>query len=133
MTIVFEPIGIVHTSESQLPRHCSTSEVEGTLEIRKEYQAGLDDVKPGDRIVALFHFHKSPAFSPELLHQTPPRSPKAKGVFSICSPVRPNAIGMSELSVLDVRENIIYVKGLDMMDGTPILDLKPVVPASGPK
>ncbi|SHI79805.1 tRNA-Thr(GGU) m(6)t(6)A37 methyltransferase TsaA [Desulfatibacillum alkenivorans DSM 16219] len=127
MAVVFEPIGVVHTLEKKMPRHCSISDVEGTLEIKRELQAGLDDVKAGDRIVVLFHFHKSPAFSPELLHQTPPHGPKAKGVFSICSPVRPNAIGMSMLSVLDVQGNVIHVKGLDMMDGTPILDIKPVV------
>lgn len=132
MTIQFKPIGTVHTTETKLPRHCSISNVEGTLEIDKEYQDGLGDIGPGDRIVVLFHFHKSPAFSPGLLRQTPPNQSRPKGVFSICSPVRPNAIGMSVLSVLEIRENIIRVKGLDMMDQTPILDIKPLMVSSQP-
>ncbi len=49
------------------------------------------------------------------------------GVFSICSPIRPNPIGMSVLEVLGRKGNVIYVKGLDMVDGTPILDIKPRV------
>ncbi|MBI9074183.1 MAG: tRNA (N6-threonylcarbamoyladenosine(37)-N6)-methyltransferase TrmO [Desulfatibacillum sp.] len=132
MTIRFSPIGTVHTRETKLPRHCSVSNVEGALEIFKEYQEGIKDISAGDRIVVLFHFHKSPPFTPGLLHQTPPGRSRAKGVFSICSPVRPNAIGMSVLTVLEIRENIIKVKGLDMMDQTPILDIKPLAPGSLP-
>lgn len=80
---------------------------------------------PGQRIVVLFHFHRSPAFSPDMLCQTPPHRDGPLGVFSICSPKRPNAIGLSVLEVLEKEGSRVRVRGLDMIDGTPILDIKP--------
>jgi tRNA-Thr(GGU) m(6)t(6)A37 methyltransferase TsaA len=125
MVINFTSIGTVHTAERKLPRHWTVSDVEGTLEILSEYTEGLSDIGVGQRIVVLFHFHKSPPFVPELLKQTPPHRDMALGVFSICSPRRPNAIGLSVLEVLSKDVNRIRVRGLDMIDGTPILDIKP--------
>jgi tRNA-Thr(GGU) m(6)t(6)A37 methyltransferase TsaA len=128
MTIEMEPIGFVRTDVEKVPRNFRVSEVEGTLEIGESYAEGLADVEPGQRIVVIFHFHESPAFSPDLLRQTPrfPRSDKEKmGIFSICSPVRPNPVGVSILDVLGVEGTTLRVRGLDMRDGTPILDIKP--------
>jgi tRNA (adenine37-N6)-methyltransferase len=125
MVIKFIPIGTVHTAARNLPRHWSVSNVEGTLEILAEYTAGLSDISAGQRIVVLFYFHKSSPFIPELLKQTPPHRDMALGVFSICSPRRPNAIGLSVLEVISKDGNRIQVRGLDMIDGTPILDIKP--------
>ena len=125
MNIKFIHIGTVHTTARNLPRHWTVSDVEGTLEILPEYTEGLSDIIDGQRIVVLFHFHKSPPFTSELLKQTPPHRNKALGVFSICSPRRPNAIGLSVLEVLSKDANRIRVRGLDMIDGTPILDIKP--------
>ncbi|MGD9383146.1 MAG: tRNA (N6-threonylcarbamoyladenosine(37)-N6)-methyltransferase TrmO [Desulfobacterales bacterium] len=125
MVINFTSIGTVHTTARNLPRHWSVSDVEGTLKILPEYTAGLSDINSGQRIVVLFHFHKSPPFIPELLKQTPPHRNKALGVFSICSPRRPNAIGLSVLEVISKDVNRIRVRGLDIIDGTPILDIKP--------
>jgi len=120
-----QPIGVVHTDADTVPRHWTLSDIKGTLVIDKQYQKGLKDIKAGQRIVVIFHFHKSPGFTPDLLVQRPPHRDEDLGVFSICSPRRPNPIGMSVLDVLGVDNNIIYVQGLDMLDGTPILDLKP--------
>jgi tRNA (adenine37-N6)-methyltransferase len=132
MKIIMEPIGMVHHAQKNVPRHWSISDVRGTLEIDRKYLEGLRDVHPGDLIVVLFGFHKSPPFSDRLLIQNPPHCDEAKGVFSTCSPRRPNPIGLSVLKVLDIRENIIDVGGLDMLDGTPILDIKPhMVPPDG--
>jgi len=125
MVINFTSIGTVHTAERKLPRHWSVSDVEGTLEILSEYIEGLSDIRAGQRIVVLFHFHKSPPFTSQLLKQTPPNRDRALGVFSICSPRRPNAIGLSVLEVISKEGNRIAVRGLDMIDGTPILDIKP--------
>lgn len=129
MSICFAPIGTVHTETQNLPRHWTISDVEGTLEILPEYTAGLADIEAGQQIVVLFNFHKSRPFDLGLLKQTPPRHSSPKGVFSICSPRRPNAIGLSVLRVLSRNGNIIRVKGLDMYDGTPILDIKPHIVA----
>lgn len=125
--IVFKPIGYVRTKESEIPRHWTVSEVEGELVIDPEYQEGIRDIKPGEELVVIFYFHQSPPFTLEYLVQKPPHLNERKGVFSTCSPIRPNPIGLSVLKVLEVKENIIKVRRLDMFDGTPILDLKPHV------
>lgn len=122
---VFRPIGYVKTEAKEIPRHWSISEVIGELVIHPEYKEGLRDIRPGEKIVVLFCFHKSPPFTKDKLIQKPPHRSEKKGVFSTCSPIRPNPIGLSVLEVLEVKENVIKVKGLDMFDGTPILDIKP--------
>ncbi len=78
--------------------------------------------------MVLFHFDRSRPFTPESLVQKPPHRTERLGVFSTCSPVRPNPLGLSILEVLEVRDNVITVRGLDMLNGTPILDLKPLAP-----
>ncbi len=125
MGIELRTIGFVRTDAAEVPRHWSVSEVEGTLLIDDVYVEGLADVEAGERIVVIFHFHRSPEFSAQLLRQTPPHTAKRTGIFSTCSPVRPNPIGMSVVEVLEVEGRAVHVRGLDMLDGTPILDLKP--------
>ena len=127
MSIEMKPIGFVHTDAKTIPRHWTDSELEGALAIDERYLEGLKDIKPRQRIVVIFHFHQSPAFDASYLTRTPPHRKKRLGVFSICSPVRPNPIGMSVLEVIGVKDNVIYVKGLDMLDGTPVLDIKPCI------
>ena len=125
MSIELRPIGFVRTDAEVLPRHWSVSEVEGTLVIDEEYSEGLRDIEAGQRIVLIFYFHQSPGFSPESLRQTSGQHGREAGVFSICSPVRPNPIGMSVLEMLGTEGANIDVRGLDMLDGTPIIDIKP--------
>ena len=125
MIIEMNSIGAVYTGEQNIPRHWTVSDVEGTLVIDEDYLEGIRDIHAGDRIVILFYLHKSPNFTDNFLTQTPPHGHRPKGVFSICSPVRPNPIGMSIVRVIDVQANVITVKGLDMVDGTPVLDIKP--------
>jgi tRNA (adenine37-N6)-methyltransferase len=127
MKIELKPIGFLRTDEVNIPRHWTVSEVEGTLNIDEQYVGGCKDIKAGQRIVVLFYFHQNPEFTPASLSQTPPHRSEKTGVFSICSPLRPNPIGMSVLDVLGVENNVIYTRGVDMMDGTPILDIKPFV------
>ena len=125
MAIELRPIGFVRTDAEVLPRHWSVSEVEGTLVIDEEYLEGLRGIGPGQRIVVIFHFHRSPRFSPEFLRQTSGQDGREAGVFSLCSPIRPNPVGMSVLEVLGVRDANVDVRRLDALDGTPILDIKP--------
>lgn len=127
MQITLKSIGTAHTDVENIPRHWTVSDIEGTLVIDSEYTEGLSDITAGQRIAVLFHFHKSPPFSHDLLKQTPPHRKQALGVFSICSPVRPNPIGLSVLEVLTRNGNVLHVRGLDMIDGTPILDIKPFI------
>ena len=125
MSIELRPIGFVRTDAEVLPRHWSVSEVERTLVIDEEYSEGLRGIGPGQRIVVIFHFHRSPRFSPEFLRQTSGQDGRAAGVFSLCSPIRPNPVGMSVLEVLGVRGAYVEFRRLDALDGTPILDIKP--------
>jgi tRNA-Thr(GGU) m(6)t(6)A37 methyltransferase TsaA len=122
---IFKPIGYVKTSATSIPRHWSYSDVEGEIILDPEYKEGLKDIKPGDKIVVLFCFHKSPSFTKDKLIQKPPHRDNPTGVFNTCSPIRPNPIGLSVLEVLDIKENIIKVKRIDMFEGTPIFDIKP--------
>ena len=128
MNIELKPIGFLRTDEKNIPRHWTVSAVEGTLIIDEKYLEGCKDIKAGQRIVVLFYFHQSPEFTPDQLSQTPPNRSEKIGVFSICSPIRPNPIGLSVLDVLGLENNAIHVRRVDMVDGTPILDIKPYVP-----
>jgi tRNA-Thr(GGU) m(6)t(6)A37 methyltransferase TsaA len=125
MSIDLTTIGVVRTNAEDLPRHWSISDLEGTLEIKDDYLDGLRDIEPGQHIVVLFHFDRSPAFSPEHLVQMSGGSGREMGVFSTCSPIRPNPIGMSVVEVIGINGSSISVRRLDMLDGTPILDIKP--------
>lgn len=120
------PIGFLRTDAETVPRHFSISNLMGRIVVDPEYLEGMRDIKIGDRIVALFVFDRSPVFVPgEHLIQRPPATGRPTGVFSICSPLRPNPIGLSVLTVTEVDENVLGVRGIDMLDGTPILDIKP--------
>ena len=123
--IIFTPIGLVKTAETSIPRHWSVSQAMGEIVIKEEFSAGLRDIRPGERILVVFHFHKSPKFSSKYLIQQPPHKEREFGIFSTCSPIRPNPIGISIVEVLEVKDNHIRVKGIDMIDGTPVLDIKP--------
>jgi tRNA-Thr(GGU) m(6)t(6)A37 methyltransferase TsaA len=127
MQLSLTSIGTAHTDADSIPRHWTVSDVEGTLVIDPEYAEGLADISVGQQIVVLFFFHKSDPFSAGLLKQTPPHRKRPRGVFSICSPRRPNPIGLSVLKVLKCQGNILCVRGMDMLDGTPIIDIKPFI------
>jgi tRNA (adenine37-N6)-methyltransferase len=131
MSIELKSIGYVRTDSAEVPRHWSVSDVEGTLVIDEEYSEGLRDIEAGQRIVVIFNFHQSPGYSPQFLRQTSGDTGRVTGVFSTCSPIRPNPIGMSVVEVLGIRDANIDVRGLDMLDGTPILDIKPHIEDKG--
>jgi len=127
MTIVMEPIGYVSVDVEEIPRSWTVSEVEGALVMDEAYLEGLKDIQPRQRIYVIFHFHKSPEFTSEFMRIKPPMREEKLGVFSTHSPFRPNPIGLSILEVTGVEGNVIRVKGIDMLNKTPILDIKPEV------
>jgi tRNA-Thr(GGU) m(6)t(6)A37 methyltransferase TsaA len=119
-------IGVLHgdiTSREDAPKNFAESERVGTLEIYPEYQEGLDGIAPGQTIVVLFWLHQA---NRDILKIYPrgDRSKGLHGVFATRSPVRPNPIAISELKVLAIHGNQLEVSGLDILDGTPILDIK---------
>lgn len=125
MPFTMERIGVVQTEAKELPHHCRLSDIEGYLIIDEKYRLGLTDIQLGDRIIVLFCFHESPVFTSKMLRLVPPHRDNELGVFNTCSPRRPNPIGMSVVEVLGINGSRIQVKGIDMRDGTPILDIKP--------
>jgi tRNA (adenine37-N6)-methyltransferase len=122
-------IGMVHGDITRLedaPKNYDASDRIGTLEIFPQYQDGLDGIVPGQTIVVLFWLHKS---NRDILKVYPrgDRSRGLRGVFATRSPVRPNPIAISELKVLAVHGNRLEVSGLDILDGTPIIDIKKTI------
>lgn len=119
-------IGVLHgdiTSREEAPKNFDESERVGTLEIYPEYQEGLDGIVAGQVIVVLFWLHKA---TRDILKVYPrgDMSKDLRGVFATRSPIRPNPIAISELKVLTIHGNRLEVSGLDILDGTPIVDIK---------
>jgi len=124
-------IGVVHGDIfciEDAPKNYDISDHTGTLEIDPKYHDAMDGITAGMTIVVLFWLHRS---SRDVLKVYPrgDRSRGLSGVFATRSPVRPNPIALSELSVLSVEGNRIQVRGLDVLDGTPIIDIKKKVSA----
>ena len=120
----FKPIGIVCCQLKELkdaPFHWKISEVEGKIKIFEEFKDGIKGIERFSHIAVIFLFHKSKGYQ---LIQIP-RDGRKRGVFATGSPLRPNPIGLSILKLVKVENNILHVKWLDMIDGTPILDIKP--------
>jgi len=126
--ICFKPIGIIYTpfkSMAGVPRQSSISDVEGTIEIFENYERGLKDLEGFSHIYCLYYFDLIKL--PVPLHSRSFSSSEKKGVFAIRTPFRPNPIGLSIFEVISVKRNIIYIKGVDVIDRTPVLDIKPYV------
>jgi tRNA-Thr(GGU) m(6)t(6)A37 methyltransferase TsaA len=127
--ITYEPIGVVH-SPFQEPRGTpiqppSAEGVAGTVEVFLEYVEGLKDLDGFSHIILLYHFHLSKR-SP--LRVKPYMDDEARGVFAMRGPSRPNPIGLSIVRLVRVEGNILHIQDVDIVDGTPVLDIKPYVP-----
>ena len=123
---VVRPIGILHcdlTSREHTPKNYDISEYVGTIEIYPEYAKGLEGIQNGDTIVVLFWLDRADR-SVLQVHPRGDRSKPRQGVFSTRSPLRPNPIAVSELLVQNINKNILTVKGLDILDSTPVIDIK---------
>ena len=119
-------VGILHgdiASSEDAPKNYSESERVGSLEIYPEYEEALDGITAGQTIVVLFWLHQA-ARDILKVHPRGDMSRRRRGVFATRSPVRPNPIAISELKVLAVQGNHLEVSGLDILDGTPIVDIK---------
>ncbi len=124
--MTYEPIGYVrspHTDTAAIPKGPgATHEAEGTLEIRPELEAGLTDIDGFSHLYVIWVFHQAEGY--ELL-VTPPTDDRQHGVFATRSPHRPNPIALTVVELLGREGPRLRVRGLDMLDGTPILDIKP--------
>jgi len=131
--IIFQPIGVIHSpfknpediDPSRNVRPGGFSRIAGEIEIFQPYSAGLKDIDGFSHLIVLFAFHRSRAGK---LRATPPFQTQARGIFSTRSPHRPNPIGMTVVRLRGRRGNILHVSGVDMLEGTPVLDIKPYTP-----
>ena len=97
-------------------------EAEGILEIEPELEAGLSDIDGFSHLYVLWHFDRVESYE---LVGTPPCDDRPHGVFATRSPFRPNPIGLTVVELVRREGNRLHVRGIDMLDGTPILDIKP--------
>ncbi len=128
--IAFTPIGTVrspHHDPRDMPiQPVGARGIRGTIELDPTYAAGLRDLEGFSRIILLYHFHRSEGYALEVvpfLDKTP------RGVFATRAPRRPNAVGLSMLKLIAVDGATLTVEDVDILDGTPVLDIKPYVPA----
>jgi tRNA-Thr(GGU) m(6)t(6)A37 methyltransferase TsaA len=128
MKIIFTPIGIIHTphkTKEGMPIQSSNAEgIKGFIKLKKKHIKGLLDLDGFSHIYLIYHFHKSKGF--ELLVK-PFLDDSPHGVFSTRAPKRPNSIGISVVKLISIKDNILEIENVDMMDGTPLLDIKPYI------
>jgi tRNA-Thr(GGU) m(6)t(6)A37 methyltransferase TsaA len=127
--ITYKPIGIIHTPFRGIKgtpnQPTAGKDVEAIIEIQPEYTEGLKDIEGFSHIILIYHFHLSVDYS---LKVKPFMHDHFRGVFATRSPKRPNAIGISVVRLLKVEGRKIHVKDVDIVDGTPLLDIKPYIP-----
>lgn len=133
------PIGVIHTpyeKDKEIPHQAYKSEDVGEVKVFEEYEEGLKDVEGFSHLILLYEFHKSVERSVKEDHYLQSLGLLVKpyldytphGLFATRSPNRPNPIGLTIVELLKREGNILQVKGVDMLDGTPLLDIKPYVP-----
>ncbi len=134
MVLSFEPIGYVrspHAETGAIPKGPGAQhEAEGYLDIRPELEAGLTDIDGFSHLYVIWAFHRSEGFD---LLATPPTDDRAHGIFSTRAPRRPNPIALTVVQLIAREGHRLRVRGLDMLDGTPILDIKPYLTSVPPE
>ncbi|RLD48279.1 MAG: tRNA (N6-threonylcarbamoyladenosine(37)-N6)-methyltransferase TrmO [Bacteroidetes bacterium] len=126
--ICYKPIGIIH-SEFKEPKGTpiqptASKNNSGTVEIFPEFIEGLQDLEHFSHIFLIYHFHLAKKTS---LKVKPFMDAHEHGIFSIRAPSRPNSIGISIVRLSKIENNTVYIKDVDIIDGTPLLDIKPYV------
>jgi tRNA-Thr(GGU) m(6)t(6)A37 methyltransferase TsaA len=130
MLFNFKPIGIVHSpfkkkediSKKRSADPQGFSGVRGEIEIFPDFIPGLSDVSGFSHLIVIFVFHRSHG---KKLFAHPPLGDKKRGVFATRSPIRPNPLGMTIVRLHQITSGILTVSGIDMIEGTPVLDIKP--------
>lgn len=127
--IQLQPIGIIHSPFRQpagTPVQSAAAErIVGSVEVFPQFTAGLKDLEGFSHILLLYYFHRA---GPPALHVTPFLDDQPHGIFATRAPARPNPIGISVVRLLAIDGGTLHVAELDVLDGTPLLDIKPYVP-----
>ena len=128
--IEYTPIGVIHSPFKEpkgVPIQPITAKnTKGIVEVYPEYSEGLQDLEGFSHIILIYHLHLSrKTYS---LKVKPYMDDQLRGLFSTRAPTRPNPIGISTVELVKIKKNILYIKNIDIVDGTPLLDIKPYVP-----
>ncbi|HAO22283.1 MAG TPA: tRNA (N6-threonylcarbamoyladenosine(37)-N6)-methyltransferase TrmO [Desulfobacteraceae bacterium] len=129
MMIEYSPIGVIRspfrTIEGMPIQPAGASGVQGTIEVFPEFEQGLKDLDGFSHIILLYHFHRVEGYS---LLVTPFMDTIQHGLFSTRAPKRPNPIGISVVRLVQISGLTLDIENVDILDGTPLLDIKPYVP-----
>lgn len=134
MEIIMKPVGYINSpyeNREGIPRQSVLSDERATIEIEQEYRDALFNLEIGNYIVVIFAFHKSPKNTPLIINHKYTNG--TKGIFATRSPNRPNPIGLSICQIVDLDEKSITIHGVDMLNKTPVLDIKPYIEWLNPK
>lgn len=127
--ITIKPIGVIHTPFTERNgtpiQPGGAKNIKGEIEIFAEYIDGLEDLEEFSHIILVYHFHK---LNHVHLRVKPFMDTKMHGVFSTRSPGRPNRIGLSVVRLEEIIDNKLVISNVDMLDGSPVIDIKPYVP-----
>ena len=129
MEFTYKAIGIVHTcfnEKEHTPIQGAFSEERGTVEVFPEYAAGLRDIEGFSHLYLIYHFDRAEQHC--LLQKPFLDGQNERGIFATRHFNRPNHIGLSIVKLLGIHDNVLEVAGVDVLDGTPVLDIKPLVP-----
>jgi tRNA-Thr(GGU) m(6)t(6)A37 methyltransferase TsaA len=129
MTITLSPIGVIHSPYTDLEgmpiQPAGAAGVKGTVVVFRDFRAGLKDLDGFSHIIMLYHFHRSQGFKLEVV---PYMDSRPRGLFATRAPRRPNPIGISVVQLDKIEDGVLHVQYVDVLDGTPLLDIKPYVP-----
>jgi tRNA-Thr(GGU) m(6)t(6)A37 methyltransferase TsaA len=128
MEFIMRPIGVIHspfTEKDQTPIQASRSQAIGVVEVHPEFANGLKDIEDFSHLFLLYAFHQSTGYD---LRVKPFLDDREHGLFATRYPRRPNPLGISIVRLVSRRKNTLTVEGIDVLDGTPLLDIKPYVP-----
>ena len=129
-SLELKPIGIIHSpykSREEAPRQGRGRKEICEVEVFPEFEEGLKDLEGFSHIILIYWFHKSKGYS---LRITTPWDTVMHGLFTTRSPNRPCPLGLSVVELVSKEGNVLKVRGLDALDGTPLLDIKPYIPSS---
>jgi tRNA (adenine37-N6)-methyltransferase len=127
--LLCRPIGVIHTPFKELEnmpiQPSGAAGIRGTVDLFPEFAEGLKDLDGFSHLILLYHFHESRGYK---LIVTPFLDSEQRGVFATRAPKRPNPIGLSIVSLVQIRGSSLEIDNVDVLDGTPLLDIKPYVP-----
>ena len=127
--ITIIPIGTIYTPHSDIKnmpiQPLAAKGIKGRIELEPEFADGLKDIEGFSHITLIYQFHKISGYE---LQVVPFMDTQKRGIFACKAPKRPNAIGISTVRLLEVKRNVLFIEEVDMLNGTPLIDIKPFYP-----